>query len=173
MELFRPVVFQLAEEKKALDFQTMERANVTEAAELKKKFALARKQMSVDLAAKKKALLSDHKQNLKNIKKGGKEQKNAEKLRYEKEVQTVEETMERECAENERQQEAALGEEHRRRQCTLEENWRQQMSRLEGKLNDLARLRNVPTYRCVCVCVCMWVCGCLCVCKCVCACMFY
>jgi hypothetical protein len=147
VELFRPVVFQLAEEKKALDFQTLERAQQTEIADLKKKFALARKQMAVDLAARKKSMQAEHKQNLKAIKKGGKEQKNAEKARFEKEVQNVEETMERECAENEKQQEASLLEEHKRKLSTLEDNWRQQLSRLEGKLSDLSRLRHVPTYR--------------------------
>jgi hypothetical protein len=147
VELLRPVVMQLVEEKRSLDFMTMERFFQSEVADLKKKQALRRKQMTFELQQKKKIFLAEHKQNMKAIKKGGKEQKSAEKTRYEREIAAAESSMTQECDDKDRDEDAALTEEQRRRKHILEDNWKQQANRLEGRLNDLARPLPVPTYR--------------------------
>ena len=147
MELLRPLTKQILEEKKALDYTLIERAHQHELADLKKKQATGRKQLGVEIAQRKKAMLAEQKGKLKELKKKGKEEKAAAKLQFEKDIQAMEEGMVKEFEDKEKENEQRVLEEQRKKMADLEENWRAQNSRIDGLLLTLFKEREVSVVR--------------------------
>jgi len=149
VEQFRPIVTAQCEEKEALDEQTMEKAYQAAVLASKKRQVVRRKQEMAVMEKKKKVMAAEHKQTLKQIGKGSsaKEKRQAEKSRFEAEVQAFEKQCIQDIDDKDQTEDEELLDEHNATKKEVRSRWEEQKGALMAKIDTLVKPRPIHVGR--------------------------